>query len=156
MTAWRMAFRDFADGPSFWDECRQRGVAAITYEPVADVDFSAHPTAHPTPGWYQLRPVEIGCLRHFINDVEVGDTIYAKEGPAIVGRGTVTGSYEFDAGGPIVPPNGRTAYHHQRRVQWDPDFQPVNVQVGHPPIQTILELGPADVARIEGAHQRMP
>lgn len=151
MATWRMAFRDGTNGPSFWPQCKERGVAAITYTPVADVDFSRHATDEPTPGWDALQPVEKGCLRHFIDDMTVGDIIYVKEGPSIVGKGVVTGPYKFDAAGPIFVPNGECAYHHQRRVNWTPEFQPVKIQVGHPPIQALLKLGPADVTAIEEA-----
>jgi hypothetical protein len=148
LTNWRMSFRDYANGPSFWPQCRQLGVAAITYKPVADVDFSQHATDTPTPGWAALQAAEKGCLRHFIDDMTPGDVIYVKEGPMIVGKGIVTGPYQFDAAGAILVPNGESPYHHQRRVDWSPEFRPVEILVGQPQITTLLQLGSEDVAAI--------
>jgi hypothetical protein len=104
MAVWRMAFRDYTDGPSFWLQCQQRGVATITYNAVADIDFSQHPTDQPTPGWAGLQPAEKGCLRHFVRGMAAGDLIYVKEGPLIVGRGIVISNYQFNAADPIVVP----------------------------------------------------
>ncbi len=151
MALWRMAFRDYTDGPSFWSQCQQLGVAAITYRPVADIDFSQHATDHPTPGWSDLQPGEKGCLRHFVHDMAVGDLVYVKEGPLIVGRGIVIGAYQFNRAAPIVVPGGICPYRHQRRVRWCPEFQMVQVQVGQPQITTLLQLDPGDVELIEAA-----
>jgi hypothetical protein len=144
-----MAFRDSPGGPSFWGQCRRLGVAAITYGPVALVDFSRHATNKSTAGWADLKPTEKGCLKHFVNDMAEGDVIYVKEGPQIVGRGIVVGGYQFDAARPILVPKGKDAYHHQRRVDWSPDFQPVRITVGKPQITALLPLVSADVRAIE-------
>jgi hypothetical protein len=148
MTVWRMAFRDYSKGPSFWPECKRLGVAAITYSPVADVDFSRFATKKPTPGWDRLKSVERTCLRRFIDAMKAGDVIYVKEGPAVVARGIVAGPYSFDAVAPIVVPNGKDIYHHQRRVRWY-EFQPVKAKLGKQQVMTLVKLSSADVEAIE-------
>lgn len=150
MAIWRMSFRDKPGGPSFWRQCQRRGVATITYQPVADVDFSEHATDQTTPGWADLKPVQRESLRRFVRDMRSGDIIYVKEGPNIVGRGIVIGPYEFDAVGPIAVPGGLCAYRHQRRVCWCRGFRPLQIQLGKPAIVTLLQLNPADVERVEG------
>jgi hypothetical protein len=151
MAIWRMAFRDYTDGPSFWPDCRQRGIATITYHPVADIDFSQHPTDQATPGWADLAPGAAGCLRHFVHDLAGGDVIYVKEGPLIVGRGIVSGPYHFNPTDPIVVQGGVCPYRHERRVRWCPEFQPVQILVGQPQITALLQLAPADGEMIEAA-----
>jgi hypothetical protein len=154
MAIWRMAFRDYAEGPSFWPECRRRDIAALTYCPVAAFDFTGRhlPDA---PGWAGLEASEKGCLRYFVFDMQPGDVIYVKEGDTIVGRGVVVGPYQFDNSSPIVVEGGKCAYHHHRRVRWGNDFVPVKVRVGQPQITTLLQLCPADVEAIETAAQRV-
>lgn len=155
MAIWRMAFRDSPRGPSFWLQCSKLGVAAITYEPVVDVDFSVYEKVSAAPGWRELKAPQKGCLRHFVHDVQPGDLIYVKEGPMIVGKGVVSGPYEFDAAGPILVEGGASPYRHQRRVEWFPDFEPVKIQVGRPAILTLLQLRPQDVLAIEARRRRV-
>jgi hypothetical protein len=148
MAIWRMAFRDGTGGQSFWADCKQRGVAAIAYQAIGNVDLSQPPGRH-TPGWSQLAPPEKGCMKHFVTDMAVGDVIYAKEGRDIVGRGVITSPYRFESENPIVLPGGRFAYRHQRRIDWFREFGPVRISVGHPAITTVIGLKPADAEAIE-------
>jgi hypothetical protein len=144
-----MAFRDSPNGPSFWRTCKRRNIAAITYEPVAQVNLSHYQPLKKAPGWAQLKAPEKGCLKHFVDHIQPGDIVYAREGEEIVGRGVVVGSYRFEAAKPVRVKGGRTAYHHQRPVLWCREFQPRRIRVGRPAITTLLPLAPGDVERIE-------
>jgi hypothetical protein len=150
---WRMAFRDYSEGPSFWHQCLELSVASMTYEPVADIDLSVHATDSSTPGWDLLEASQKGCLRHFVHDIAPGDIIYAKEGPRIVGRGMVSRPYQFDVVQPFLPPKGVTPYRHHVRVEWCLGFQPLEIQIGATQMPTLLELAPADVVTIEDARR---
>ena len=55
-------------------------------------------------------------LKRFVYEMEEGDIIYVKQGPRIVGKGAVSGPYQFDKKNRIVDPYGCT-WQHQRRVK---------------------------------------
>jgi 5-methylcytosine-specific restriction endonuclease McrA len=142
-----MAFRDGKNGPSLWDDCRRRGLAAIEYDPVENVDLSQHLTGEPKDAWEQLRPLQRQSLRRFVYNMKEGDIIYVKEGPRIVGKGLIVGPYQFDKVGRI---KSETAYwRHQRSVQWLPDFSDIKFQLGRQQIVTVTPLKAEEVAAFE-------
>src|SRR3972149_4794042 len=154
MAIWRMAFRDGSQGPSFWRDCRERDVAAITYDAVADVALSQYPRIEDAPGWADLEAGQKGSLRHFVTDMASGDLIYVREGGRIVGCGVVVGSYRFEPGNPITVEGGQTPYRHHRPVRWCRGFRSVALELGGTPMPTVLPLTPADVEAIERAAEQ--
>jgi len=163
MNAWRMAFRAGTNGPEMWDEyCRPLGVAAIEYGPVDDRDFSPYATEEQLPAvmkaaWSQLKPTQRASLRRFLWEMKEGDVIYVKKGPMIVGKGVITGPYQFDKKGRIQDPNDGAPWQHQRLVSWDPEFTEVRMQLGTQQIATVKPLTAEDVQSIEEAvGQRAP
>jgi len=141
-----MAFRAGTNGYDLWPECRKHGIAIIQYGPVNDIDLSQYPVGEPREAWKQLRGSSHTSLRHFVVDIKVGDTIYVKSGPKIVGRGTVDGPYYFDTKG-LVRFDGEI-WQHQRKVIWDENVPEVNNPTNQN-IKTLKPLTNADVRNIE-------
>jgi hypothetical protein len=147
-----MSFRDYSQGPSFWAQCLERGVAAITYEALADTNLAGYPRIEATPGWPQLEPGQKGSLKHFVEEMAPGDIIYVREAGQIVGRGVVAGPYYYEAQHPItVVGGGPTQYRHFRRVSWCCFSPGVAIVLGTSPQPTVLKLTPSDVERVERA-----
>ncbi len=83
-----------------------------------------------------------------------GDTIYAKQGPKIVGRGVVTGRYRFDRKGKIKDPaDPSLPYAHQVPVKWDEKFEEIPIVLGAD-ITTVLRLDGKRLKRLEAAIKR--
>ncbi len=153
MTAWRMAFRAGKNGFEMWPYCRELGVAVIEYGPLDDIDLSQYSEGEPEDAWKQLASGPKASLKRVAYRMRKGDVIYVKQGPLIVGKGTVTGPYQFDSNNPIRDPNG-APWQHQRPVRWVSDFPEVRIQVGGNPYLTVAELTAEEVARIEKAAGR--
>ena len=79
-----------------WPHCRELGIAAITYYPLHDTDLSRYPKGEPKHLWAQLTSSQKASLRRVAYEMKEGDIIYVKQGPRIVGRGVINGSYQFD------------------------------------------------------------
>jgi hypothetical protein len=148
MTAWRMAFRAGNNGHEMWPDCYRLGVAAIEYGPVDDIDLSAYAEGEPKAAWSQLKQTQKASLKRLVDEMQEGDVIYVKEGPMIVGKGVVTGPYQFDKHGRIQEPNG-AFWQHQRSVAWVSEFPTVRVQLGRSQRLTVESLADEDVSRIE-------
>src|SRR3972149_415563 len=148
MKTWRMAFRVGDGGPEMWPDCLRFSVAAITYYPLAEVDLSKYPQGEPKDLWAQLSPAQKYSLRQVAYVMKEGDVIYAKQGPKIVGKGIVKGSYQFDAKFRIIDTNG-TPWAHQVPVEWLPDFVEVRVSLGDQQRYTVRELSSDDLSRLE-------
>ena len=82
--------------------------------------------------------------------MEEGDIIYVKQGPRIVGKGAVSGPYQFDKKNRIVDPYG-VPWQHQRRVSWASEFPEVEIQLGRQQMMTLVPLNGQDVKRVEQA-----
>ncbi len=80
-------------------------------------------------------------LRQFVYKMRKGDTIYAKEGPLIVGKGTILGDYRYS-------PRTGLAWPQQCSVDWQDDFSPLAIQVGGNQQYAIRALARDDVRRI--------
>ena len=150
---WRMAFRCGNQGPSLWEECKKYGVAAITYRPLAKFDLTDYSYNNPKQLWSQLAVAAKSSLKHLAYDMKKGDTIYVKEGPQIICKGTVLGgadrAYVFDNNFRIVDPNG-VPWPHQVPVGWDTSFKPINILLGAE-LHTVLELRGERLRKIEKA-----
>ncbi|MGD9857404.1 MAG: hypothetical protein AB7U20_20870 [Planctomycetaceae bacterium] len=143
-----MSFRAGTGGEEMWPHCHRLGVAVIEYTPVDDVDLSVYAHGEPKDAWSQLASSQSASLKRFVYEMAVGDVIYAKQGPMIVGNGEVRSEYQFDKKNQIRGPDGKL-WQHQRRVNWTPGFQAIPLQVGRPQIVTLVELTADDVNRIE-------
>lgn len=149
MAMWRMAFRMGANGEDMWPYCSALGVAAITYEPLARVDLSQHEWREPKELWDKLRSAQKSSLSAIAYEMKEGDTIYVKQGPKIVRKGAVLGSYQFDSEFRIVDENG-LAWAHQVPVKWDPYFLAVKVLMGSE-LSTVKKMTEEDFELIKAA-----
>lgn len=131
-----------------WPSCRKLGVAAITYDPLADVDLSKYVRDEPEELWAQLEASQKGSLRKVAYEMKTGDVIYVKQGPQIVGKGIVRGSYQFDYKRRLVDPY-RNVWAHQVPVDWESDFEP-DILLGAEPT-TVLELSGERLRNLEAA-----
>src|SRR6266404_3591423 len=141
MPAWRMAFRAGTNGHEMWPHCYRLRVAAIEYGPVDDIDLSGYSEGEPKAAWSQLASSQQASLKRLVHRMDKDDVIYVKQGPRIVGKGIVTGPYQFDKHNRIQEPNG-AYWQHQRPVRWDPDFQERGIVLG----QDIVTVKPLSEA----------
>jgi hypothetical protein len=130
-----------------WLKCKRLGVAAITYRPLMKVDLSTHPEPAPKMLWGKLSPSQSASLHRVAYEMRTGDVIYVKEGPQIVGRGVVRGSYRFDSRFRLIDYYG-SAWAHQVPVRWDRNFPVVEILLGAEPL-TVKKLSANDVRKIE-------
>jgi len=150
-----MAMRAGNRGPSVWLQCRERGVAAITYRPLADVDLSQYPEGEPKELWDELPNACKGFLHRVVYNMKPGDVIYVKEGNEIAGKGTVMGPYHFDYDRNIVAPGDEDIpFVHQVPVDWELDFRPLSILLGSEP-STVLELTGERLRRLEEAIEKV-
>lgn len=147
---WRMAMRAGSQGPSVFEKCRKKNVAAICYRQLDGIDLREYPRDEPKRLWNKLPNACKGFLRRVAYDMKKGDTIYVKEGEWIVARGTVLGPYKYDRKCSILVPGGTLMFAHQRPVAWETDFQPVHITLGAEQ-STVLELKGPRLQRLEAA-----
>jgi predicted HNH restriction endonuclease len=145
---WRMAMKCGSQGPSMWQQCFRKGVAAICYGAFVGVDLREHAKDEPANHWARLEAPQRGFLRRVAYDMKEGDTIYVKDGPRIVGKGTVTGRYRFEEDCDIVGPDDKLPFSHQLPVNWDARFEPIAIRLGAEQT-TVLELSGERLARLE-------
>jgi hypothetical protein len=117
-TAWRMAFRVGTGGEELWPQCLRHSVAAIHYGPVENVDLSKYAENEPSSRWRALKPSQRASLRAVAYEIKPDDLIFVKEGPRIVAKGVVLGTYFFDRRNRIVSSNG-LAFQHQLPMGWE-------------------------------------
>jgi len=154
MTIWRMSFRCGDRGYEMWPHCFELGVAAITYSPLAEVDLSKYPPFEPRHLWGQLAPAQHASLRRVAYEMKKGDVIYVKQGPKIVGRGTVKGSYQFNLElGLTCPAPDNIPWAHIVPVEWDSVFEPIDILLGAEPL-TVLPLSGKRLRRLKAAINR--
>lgn len=147
MTTWRMSFRVGNQGYEMWPDCFRLGVAAITYRPLAKTDLSKYPKGEPKGLWAQLKPTQKASLGRVAYEMKAGDVIYVKQGPKIVGKGVVKGSYRFDSKFCLIDPNG-IPWAHQVPVEWVSDFPETRILLGSEPL-TVKELSPDELKQLE-------
>ena len=149
MTVWRMSFRAGNQGHEMWPECFRLGVAAITYNPLAKTDLSKHPKGEPKDLWKQLKPTQKASLYRVAYEMKAGDVIYVKQGPKIVSKGVVKGSYQFDSKFRLINPNG-VPWAHQVPVKWVSDFPETRILLGSEPL-TVKKLSPGNLQQLKSA-----
>ena len=148
MTIWRMSFRCGNQGYEMWPHCLELGIAAITYHPLEEVDLSKYPKHEPRDLWAQLAPSQHASLSRVAYEMKVGDIIYVKQGPRIVGRGAVTSPYHFNYKYLVDPDDD--PWSHQVLVDWESGFEPIDILLGAEPT-TVLELSGNRLQRLEDA-----
>jgi predicted HNH restriction endonuclease len=147
MKYWRMSFRCGNQGFEMWPHCKELGIAAITYLPIAKIDLSRYPIGEPKKYWNQLEPTQKASIRRLSKEMKKGDVIYVKQGPKIISKGVVTGKYRFDTSFSLLDPD-KDPWAHQIPVKWQQDFVPINILLGSEPL-TVKELSRNDVNAIE-------
>jgi hypothetical protein len=159
MTVYRMAFRFGSQGRSWWEECRRAGVAAIGYGPMMDIDLSSVDLCDldgldsaMKERWDELDAAPKGSLRKVVCHMKAGDIIYVKEGTQIVGRGKVSGPYQFCPDTPIAYYREYDGFRwqHQVPVDWDPAFKAIDILLGSE-LTTVLRLNENRIAKLNGA-----
>ncbi len=154
MNYWRMSFRIGSEGTEMWEECCDRGIAAIgaydkNGEPAVR-DCSRLTEEELTLAFRKKKPGNAARLFSFKNLVyrmQEGDIIYAKQGPFIVGRGVITSRYQYD---PNIMKGSEARWEHYVRVGWEKDFEPVPILLGAERI-TILPLSKEKVRLLKAA-----
>jgi hypothetical protein len=142
-----MAFRDGKRGHDLWEDCYRLSVAAISYGPLETTDLSQCSKCEPKELWAQLKPAQKSSLKRVAYEMKKGDIIYVKQGPKIVGKGLVKGSYMFDAEFRLIYPEG-VPWAHQVPVEWAPDFPEINILLGAE-LLCVKELFSADIKKLE-------
>lgn len=150
MKIWRMSFRCGNQGHEMWADCRRLKVAAMTYLPVYKTDLSKFSKGEPKKLWAKLAPNQRASLSRFVYEMKNGDIIYAKQGPSIVGRGVVTSSYRFVSNSRLVCPDNGIQWAHQVSVDWESDFNAVDILLGAEPV-TVLPLSGERLQELETA-----
>lgn len=141
-------------GPDMFRACRAKGVAAIHYTPVEDVDLTDFSEDDLPTQWSDLGRAQKGFLRKFAWRIRGGDVIYvAESNPSrIVCIGRVKGpdgsrAYRFFTNTSIVDDDGHP-WCHQIRVEWGK-----LLGIRYPaPLQsqnTVLELKSLELSRIK-------
>lgn len=130
--------------------CLLLGVAAITYEPLAETDLSTHDYREPKELWDKLGRVPKFCLSQVAYEMAAFDVIYVKHGDEIVDRGVVTGPYRFDSELRLRDKQG-IPWAHQVPVDWSRQFTPVTLRLGTSQRFTVQDLSPDEAQRAEGA-----
>ncbi|MCX7015964.1 MAG: HNH endonuclease [Candidatus Sumerlaeota bacterium] len=154
MTYWRMAFRVGSRGDEMWPDCRKRGIAAIGYytdrgDPIVG-DCSRLTEDEYNAIWRRKDPKNTSgraSLRNVAYRMKVGDVIYVKEGPWVVGRGRVTKRYRHN---PDVLKGAASEWEHYVKVDWEPDFARVPVSLGAE-LTTVLQLSGERLQKLEDA-----
>ena len=135
MKYWRMAMRDGEEGRDRFPDCKQRGIAALDYYrdkscQIRYVDDCRNLTKE---SYIRLLHGKISVsgynsLLSLWSKMKVGDVIYARSAPLIVGKGIVTSGYEFDPD--ILKGAAGPKWAHFVRVKWDDIFIPFIINFG--------------------------
>jgi hypothetical protein len=147
MKTWRMSFRVGNQGHEMWPDCFRLGVAAITYYPLHKTDLSKYSKGEPKKLWAQLEPAQKASLRRVAYEMKADDVIYVKQGPKIVGKGVVQGSYYFDSKFGLKSPKG-FPWAHQVPVKWESDFPETKILLGAEPL-TVKELSHDNIRNLK-------
>ena len=154
MNQWRMAFRVGTDGTELWPLCKSLGIAAITHRALAETNLSKFPNGQPKERWDLLAPTTKFSLKAVAYEMKKGDVIYVKQGPMIICRGIVQGSYKFDEESRIVDEFG-TPWPHQVPVNWERNFLPAKILLGAEQ-STVKRFTPDNIEQLEKIFKPIP
>lgn len=143
---WRMSFKAGNRGYSLWSQCKARQAAVITYDQFHEFDLGPWPTGEPESRWTQLEASQKYSLDAVRYQMRVGDVIYAKDGPFIVGRGTVKRNYRFE---PDVLGDRDYRWGHHVQVAWQSSFPATPIPAFGPRQNTVFELSPAQARSLD-------
>lgn len=154
MKYWRMAMKMGSRGIPMWPRCQEFGVAAITYSPVINVDFTLFPRENKPDGWNGLHPTQKSSLEKLVYDFSPGDVIYVKDGGMIVSKGKIQTKYFYDYSNNIIDDDG-DSWPHQVKVNWDKSFPQIEILLGAEH-HTVHELSSKNVEDIENRVVAIP
>ena len=124
MNNWRMAMRIGNQGHDLFNECKARGIAAISYilagKPIGDCKKLGKQGYKDL--WMRRAPKDTTgrtSLWRVAFEMKKGDVIYVKHGPEIVGKGAVTAEYRFD---PEILQGAEAEWEHFVTVDWEENF----------------------------------
>ncbi len=155
MAIWRMKLRAGTRGDDMWPLCKEKKVAAITYNGIRNIDLRPYSRENHPPGWDQVGGGK-GSVSHFAWDIRGGDTIFVgdSETHELVGMGYVKAlsgepAYRFDPNSQVIAPSGET-WCHLIDVDWDEKFKTIRYKDRAGQI-TVLRL---EQNEIEDYHRR--
>jgi hypothetical protein len=119
-----------------------------------EFDLSKYEEGEPKNRWSTLSPAQHSSLARFAYGIKEGHVIYVKEGPQIVGRGTVQEEYYFDPDCPIKDSRGRS-WPHVLGVTWDVEFVPIKVQIGRNQRFVVEPLTQEDLRKVNRASEQL-
>lgn len=146
---WRMSFKRGSQGPSFWEDCKRKNIAAIEWGSWSEEggDCRNYTREQFRDAWDEIHGYNIQGNQNYKYYIETigyemkkGDIVYCKDGPKIVGKGEIVENYAFDPELEIICDNGETyIFPHYLKVNWESDFEEILISLGAE-IRTILEL----------------
>ncbi len=101
----------------FWPECKEKGMMCLGWDEIGDLsqyESREDMRSRMKEEYGSDKSYKNDSLAtwEFVNEVEVGDVIFAKKGRFfIIGRGVVTGEYQYD--------ESRDEFCNVRTVKWD-------------------------------------
>ncbi|MBO4317816.1 MAG: AAA family ATPase [Mailhella sp.] len=104
------------DGASIWDECYEKGIMAIGWDPIGDLSFYSTKEEMKQAMKDKIDPSKLyknaaHATWQFVNEMKPGDVVFAKKGMhLIIGRGVVESNYYYDS--------SRQHYKNIRKVRW--------------------------------------
>jgi len=128
---WRMAFRAGQGGRDDWQPCLRYGVAVLGNPKRPDLsnvpksEFRTFWRYHPAGGSSGSNQ---GSHCNFRYRMQEGDVIYVKSGASIVGKGRITGPYEYRPAD-LVRNSRLSDWAYFRRVRWERDFPPITAEM---------------------------
>ena len=161
MAYWRMKLRAVTHGQDMWPLCKEKGVAAISYDGVEKIDLATYTRKNHPPGW-NLKGAAPGSMGSFAWEIRGGDVIYVADSVSqeIVGMGlcpkrkSETSPIGSMRDSPIVSQTtrrGGKGGDHLIDVDWDQAFAPFPYE--HPRARKIhvLKLNQAEIQIFERA-----
>lgn len=143
---WQMRFKHTDDAgvclADMWPDCFQRGIAAIGWGRfLGDLSgLSEQELDEKWQGKYgRHRHSALRSLKYVVYCMREGHTIYAVDGSWFVGKGVVTGEYDYD---PKILAGAKYKWEHYVRIDWEKNFPPFR----HP----IPGIGRNTVIKLEG------
>lgn len=155
MNIWRMKLRAGNHGDDMWPICRERGIAAITYQAIFHTNLSRLSKRDLDPG---VKFSARSSILRFAWEIKGGDEILVGDSisKCVIARGFVSSNpgkraYRYNARNPIREPgNPNVPWRHEVPVDWDAEFEPFPYRDGAPQ-HTVMHFDPAWVQPSEGA-----
>lgn len=132
----------YAPGPNaaMWDDLYSKGAMAIGWNDLGDLSRykdkdAIRATMSEQYGSDTSHKNDVNATWQFVHNLKPGDIVFAKKGLSeIVGRGVVTGDYQFD-------PNTSGEYANVRSVTWT-HYGSWEYPSGQTPLKTFTDMTP--------------